>query len=224
MPGSDRGGWKTSWGWEANGGACGRPQTAEADRGTPDTRPERDVTSRDPIGHHRHEDAESGSSSRPSAGFGDGRGRVRLLPLEGPRTGGDRSFAGTLPDPSWPCEPARTRSARSTPAVARWRVLPTVTGRDHHLTSSSVQRSPFRRGSPAWSPLPATTSWRLRERPATAAPRSVPVVSHHLDGFLLQTAARVLHRAPDRRVRRVRPPREGPAHRLVRPSEPSLRR
>jgi hypothetical protein len=176
--------------------------------------------------NHRREDAESGSSSRPSAGFGRVRGRTRSRPLEGPRAGGEPFFAERLSHPSWPCTAAR-RTARSPRASAVSRLgtsarpLPVETPLtiDRH-----VQRSPFRRGSPAWSPLLATTSWRLRERPATAAPRSVLVVSHHLDGFLLQTSARVLHRAPDRRVRRVEPPCEGLPTATVHPSELPLRR
>jgi len=135
-----------------------------------------------------------------------------------------RSLQNVSPTPPGLAPPLVERRALSVPS----RLPASARPPDRHRSrppphvDSVVQRSPFRRGSPAWSPLRVATSWRLRERPATAAPRSVLVVLRHLDGLLLQTSARVLHRAPDRRVRRVGPRR--PPHRHICPSELSLRR
>jgi hypothetical protein len=71
---------------------------------------------------------------------------------------------------------------------------------------------------------------RLRATPATASPRSVLVVFHHLDGFLLRDRTRVLQRAPDHGVHPVSEPRPEVALRprslpgmLPCPSKPSHR-
>lgn len=147
-----------------------------------------------------------------------------LLPPEGPRTGGEPSFAGRLPHPSWPCDD-RSKSDPPTPR----KQLPAARTPDrhrpeppHHIDFPSKER-PSVEGHLPGVHSRSPRRGDLRERPATAAPRSVLVVSRHLDGLLLQASARVLHRAPDRRVRRGRTSSRSCSRRIVCPSKPSLR-
>jgi hypothetical protein len=199
--------------------------------------------------NHQREDAESGSSSRPSTGFGGVRGRTRSRPLEGPHAGGEPLLAERLSHPSWPCTAAR-RTARSPRASAVSRLgtsarpLPAETPLP---TDFHVQRSPFRRGSPAWSPLPAprrgafgnglppplrvpsswffTTSTVSSSRPLRGCCTALPTVGFGRSYLLAKDfppPLSTLRSFPSAGSRRPSPLRlRGRVHRSAQPSQPS---
>ena len=147
-------------------------------------------------------------------------------PHEDPLPGGAPSFAGSRsPPPGLPTVVPRTTSFPRARAVARrYAYGRSVAGRPHH---TFLLHCPKIRPS-AGEHLHGVHSRRprrdlLRERPATAAPRSALGVSHPLDGFLLRGPACVLQHAPSPGVRPVLPPRGDASRRPLHPSKLSLR-
>lgn len=99
-------------------------------------------------------------------------------------------------------------------------------------SSRVVQRSPLRRPH-RWCPLPASAAASppsregccaprsLRRRAPQPSARSVPMVSHHLDGLLHQRPAGLLHPAADPGVHRVSAHRRLPTGLVRFPSDAS---
>jgi len=107
---------------------------------------------------HLHGVAESGSSCRPQ-GFS-----------KSACAGITCHWRALVPAGDGFCKPSSSplmafsrdsgsRRVRSSSAVSRLGVWPTVSGRPHHTTVPILQRSPFRREVSPWSPLREATSW-----------------------------------------------------------------
>jgi len=125
----------------------------------------------------------------------------RPYPLPGgPSRSSARSATSGLNRPSYPLalgSPSEllSRADRLSPAFLSWdssgralaRASPVPPLRRHALTR----------------PLPSDVAAGLRARAASSSSRSVPVVLHHLDGFLRVGVAGLLHPAANPEVRRV---------------------